>query len=63
MQDIMITLVFMMALLMFAVYPAIKIVAFIDRHTEKALSQKMENFLTLVFTILLALGAAIVLKI
>jgi hypothetical protein len=59
----MVTLVFMMALLMFAVYPAIKIVAFIDAKTEKPLSQKMENFLTLLFTILLALGTAIILKI
>jgi len=61
MQDIMITLVFMMAILMFSVYPAIKIVAFIAR--RKTLSQKTENYLTFFFTVLIALVAAIFLKI
>ncbi|RUM68947.1 MAG: hypothetical protein DSZ05_00185 [Sulfurospirillum sp.] len=61
MQDIMITLVFMMAILMFSVYPAIKIVAFIAG--RKRLSQKAENYLTFFFTVLIALVAAIFLKI
>jgi len=61
MQDIMVTLVFMMAILMFSVYPAIKIVAFIAK--RKTLSPKTENYLTLLFTVLISLVAAIFLKI
>ncbi len=61
MQDIVITLVFMMAILMFSVYPAIKITAFIAQ--RKNLSPKAQNFLTLFFTILISLVAAIFLKI
>ncbi len=61
MQDIMVTLVFMMAILMFSVYPAIKIVAFIAK--RKTLSSKMENYLTLFFTVFISLVAAIFLKI
>ncbi len=61
MQDIMVTLVFMMAILMFSVYPAIKIVAFIAKH--KTLSPKIENYLTLFFTVTISLIAAIFLKI
>ena len=57
----MVTLVFMMAVLMFSVYPAIKIVAFIAK--RKTLSSKMENYLTLLFTVLISLVAAIFLKI
>ena len=61
MQDIMVTLVFMMAILMFSVYPAIKIVAFISK--RKTLSPRMENYLTLFVTVFIALVAAIFLKV
>ncbi len=57
----MVTLVFMMALLMFAVFPALKITEFISK--KYTFSDKIQNFLTLIFTILLALGAAIYMKI
>ncbi len=60
MQDVMITLVFMMVFLMFSVYPALKIAKFIA--TKRALSVKTENILTLLFTILIALGAALFMK-
>jgi len=61
MQHIMVTLVFMMALLMFSVFPAIKISEFIAE--KKNISEKLQNFLTLFFTIIIALAAAIFLKI
>ncbi len=61
MHHVVITLVFMMALLMFSVYPAIKITAFIAKRKE--LSPKLQNYLTLLFTILISLAAAIFLKI
>jgi Ca2+/Na+ antiporter len=60
MQDIMITLVFMMVFLMFSVYPAIKIVGFIA--SKRELSQKVENYMILFFTILLALMTALFMK-
>jgi len=60
MQDLVLTLVFAMALLMFAVFPAVKIVDFIK--TRRPLTAKMQNFLTLIFTILLALAGALFLK-
>jgi len=46
--------------LMFAVFPAVKIVDFIK--TRRPLTAKMQNFLTLIFTILLALAGALFLK-
>ena len=61
MQEVIVTLVFMMALLMFAAFPAYKAAHFLQE--KYALSPKMENLLTLVLTILLALTAAIFLKI
>ena len=57
----MVTLVFMMALLMFSVFPAIKITEFIA--SKKEITPKLQNFLTLFFTIAIALVAAIFLKI
>ncbi len=60
MRDIVLTLVFAMALLMFAVFPAVKIVDFIK--TRRTLTPRMQNFLTLIFTILLALAGALFLK-
>jgi len=60
MIDTVITLVFMMALLAFAIFPAIKIVEFIEK--KKELTSKMKNFLTLFFTIVLALLGALFLK-
>ncbi len=61
MQDIVVTLVFMMALLIFAVFPALKITEFVAK--KYTISAKIQNFLTLVFTVVLALGAAIYMKI
>jgi hypothetical protein len=60
MIDIVITLVFMMTLLMFSIFPAIKVVEFIGKKRE--LTQKMQNFLTLIFTIVIALCGALFLK-
>ena len=51
----------MMALLMFAVFPALKITEFVAK--KYTISAKIQNFLTLVFTVVLALGAAIYMKI
>ncbi len=61
MQDVVVTLVFMMALLMFAAFPAYKIARFFRE--RYGFSPKKENFLTLVLTIALALMAAVFLKI
>ncbi len=61
MQEIVVTLVFMMALLMFAAFPAYKIAEWLKK--KRDFSYKMQNFLTLVLTIVLALVAAIFLKI
>ncbi len=47
----------MMALLAFAVFPAIKLVEFISK--KKELTHKMQNFLTLVFTISIAFCGAL----
>jgi hypothetical protein len=60
MIDTVITLVFMMALLAFAILPAIKIVEFISK--KKELTPKMQNFLTLFFTVCLALLGALFMK-
>ena len=60
MQDIVITLVFMMVFLMFSIYPAIKIVDFIA--SKRELSHKIKNFLILFVTVGLALSAAIFMK-
>ncbi len=57
MKEIVITLAFMMALLAFAVFPAIKLVEFISK--KKELTHKMQNFLTLVFTISIAFCGAL----
>lgn len=60
MQDIVITLVFMMALLMFAAFPAYRIAEWITG--RYGLSHRMQNLLTLIWTVVLALGAALFLK-
>ncbi len=60
MIDTVITLVFMMAFLTFSIFPAIKIVNFIEKKTK--LSEKMKNLLMLIFTILIALSLALFMK-
>ena len=60
MIDTVITLVFMMTLLAFAILPAIKLVEFISK--KKALTHKIQNFLTLFFTISMALLGALFMK-
>jgi hypothetical protein len=50
----------MMALLAFAIYPALKLVEFISKRKE--LTPKMQNFLTLVFTIVIAFCGALFMK-
>jgi len=60
MIDIVITLVFMMTLLMFSIFPALKIVEFIGKKRE--LTHKMQNFLTLIFTIVIAFCGALFMK-
>ena len=61
MGEVVVTLVFMMALLMFAAFPAYRIAHFLQG--KYALSDKTENILTLVLTIALALTGALFLKI
>jgi hypothetical protein len=60
MIDVVITLVFMMTLLMFSIFPALKLVEFIA--TKKELTKKMQNILTLFFTISIALLGALFMK-
>jgi len=60
MKEVVITLVFMMALLAFAILPAIKLVELISK--KKELTQKIKNILTIVFTILIAFCGALFMK-
>lgn len=60
MQEVVVTLVFMMALLMFAAYPAYRIAEWTTK--RYGLSHRMQNLLTLVGTIVLALIGALFLK-
>jgi hypothetical protein len=60
MKEVIITLVFMMALLAFAIFPAVKLVEFISK--KRALSHKMQNILTLVFTVSIAFCGALFMK-
>jgi hypothetical protein len=52
-MEIVMTLVFSSVLLVFMIYPAIKIVELIE--TKTAISDKTYNILTVVFTVILAL--------
>jgi hypothetical protein len=61
MIDIVISLVFSAPLLIIMVFPAMKIVEFIEKKTE--LSEKYYNILTVSITIFLALIFGILLKI
>jgi len=60
MIDIVITLVFSVVMFMFMAFPAMKIVEFI--HNKKDLTQKSQNILIVVITILLSLAIGIFLK-
>ncbi len=60
MQDLLMTLVFMLVFIMFSIWPAIKIVDFISKKRE--LSEKSRNYLTLFLTLLIALLAALFMK-
>jgi Na+-driven multidrug efflux pump len=60
MIDIVITLIFSAAMLMFMVYPAMKIVEFIA--TKKELTKKTEDFLTIIITLSLSLMIGLFLK-
>ncbi|WP_072679976.1 hypothetical protein [Arcobacter sp. LA11] len=52
-MEIIMTLVFSIVLLVFMIYPAIKIVEFLE--TKMEISDKMYNILTVVLTIVLSL--------
>lgn len=52
-MEIIMTLVFTSVLLVFMIYPAIKIVEFLE--TKMTITDKMYNILTVVITIVLAL--------
>ncbi|MAD42190.1 MAG: hypothetical protein CL623_07340 [Arcobacter sp.] len=52
-MEIIITLVFSSAMLVFMIYPAMKIVEFLE--TKMNISDKMYNILTVVVTIVLSL--------
>ena len=60
MTQIVITIVFTLAMFMFMAFPAIKIVEFI--HKKRELSQKSQNILTIVFTVFLSLLIALFLQ-
>jgi len=57
MTETIFTLVFASALLVLMIYPAIKIVEFFD--TKAGFSEKTYNVLTVIVTMLLALGVGI----
>lgn len=52
-MEVIMSLVFSSVLLVFMIYPAIKIVEFLE--TKMSISDKMYNILTVVLTIILAL--------
>jgi hypothetical protein len=54
------TLIFSLVMLMFMAFPAIKIVEWL--RTKKELSEKNQNILTIIITILLSLGIGIFLQ-
>ena len=60
MTQIVITIIFTLAMFMFMAFPAIKIVEFI--HEKRELSQKNQNILTIVLTIFLSLLIALFLQ-
>ncbi len=60
MIDIVLTLVFMMVFIGFAIWPAIKIVDFIK--SKKDLNEKKQNVLLLFFTIIIAFCFALFMK-
>jgi len=53
MSPLLMTLIFSVVMLMFMAFPAMKIVEFID--SKSALTQKSQNILVVVITILLSL--------
>lgn len=59
MLDIILTLVFSSAILVLMIYPAIKIVEFIERKRE--LSEKAYNILTVILTIILSVSLGLLL--
>jgi hypothetical protein len=60
MIDIVITLIFSAAMLMFMIFPAMKIVEFIS--SKKDLTKTVEDRLTIVFTLILSLSIGLFLK-
>jgi len=60
MTQIVMTLIFSVVMLMFMAFPAIKIVEFIN--SKKELSQKTQNILIVIITILLSLMIGIFLN-
>jgi Na+/H+ antiporter NhaC len=61
MNPIVMTLIFSLVMLMFMAFPAMKIVEWI--HQRKELSQKVQNNLTIIITILLSLIIGIFLNV
>ncbi len=60
MKDIVFILVFSVVLLFFSIFPAIKIVEFIEK--RKKLSSREHNVYTVIFTILISLFGGMFLK-
>jgi len=60
MNTIVITLVYSVVMLMFMAFPAMKIVEFI--HNKKALTQKSQNILVVIITIILSLAIGLFLN-
>jgi len=60
MKDLLFTSVFSVALLFFAIYPAIKIVEFFDK--KNRLSINSYNFLTVTITILISIVGGVFLR-
>ena len=60
MNSTIMILVFATVMLMFMAFPAMKIVEWIE--SKRELSQKSQNILTVVFTIILSFGIAVFLE-
>jgi len=60
MNPLIMTLIITVVMLMFMAFPAIKIVEWIEK--RKTLSPKMQNYLTIILTVLLSLTISIFLQ-
>ena len=59
-QEILLILVFTVILITFSIWPAMKVVGFLEKHFM--IKDKYRNFLTLIFTIIIAFLLSLFLK-